>query len=56
MLLGSPNKVNTSSELIPWRTFIMFSVVNDEGKADIDIVSQDAINKNMNKVEIISSF
>jgi hypothetical protein len=29
----------------------MFSVVNDEGKADIDIVSQDAINKNMNKVE-----
>jgi stage V sporulation protein SpoVS len=31
----------------------MFSVVNDEGKADIDIVSQDAINKNMNKVEII---
>ena len=45
MLLGSPNRANISSELIPWCTFIIFSVLKDEGSADINIVSQDVSNK-----------
>lgn len=34
-LFGSPNNASISSELMPWCTFNIFSVVNDEGKADV---------------------
>lgn len=41
MLFGSPNSANISFELMPWCTFIIFFVVNDEGKADKGLVAHD---------------
>ena len=52
MLFGSPNNAKISSELIPWCNFMIFSVLKDEGRADIDIVSQDA-SKGASKIKDI---
>ena len=41
ILFGCPNNDIILSELMPWCTFNIFSVVNEEGKADIGLVIHD---------------